>query len=250
MKLISLNIWGGQILEPLLKFISEKKDVDVFCFQEVLNETKDFPKGNTIGNADSPSHDIYSKLQNILVGHNGYFAPRQDDEGLAIFIKKDIEVKTANDIFVYGFKNSWVDGNPETKGVNLQYVRLKVKDEVFTIAHIHGFYSRLGKTDTPERIQQSQNINSFFAKLEGEKILSGDFNLEYNTESVSILEKNLTNLIKKYNITSTRTSLYEDYKIDKFADYMFVSKDVTILDFKILPDAVSDHAALYLEFGI
>ena len=55
----------------------------------------------------------------------------------------------------------------------------------------------------------------------------------------------MRNLIKEYGITSTRTSFYE--KENKFADHAFVSSDIEVVDFKVLPDEVSDHAALYLE---
>ncbi|MGL6035657.1 MAG: hypothetical protein ACRC0B_00600 [Legionella sp.] len=37
MKLITLNIWGGYIRNPLLEFIHEHKDIDIFCLQEVYN---------------------------------------------------------------------------------------------------------------------------------------------------------------------------------------------------------------------
>jgi endonuclease/exonuclease/phosphatase family metal-dependent hydrolase len=52
-------------------------------------------------------------------------------------------------------------------------------------------------------------------------------------------------LIKEYGITSTRTSLYP--KPNKFADYVFVSKGIEIVDFKILSDEISDHTPLELE---
>ena len=32
-----------------------------------------------------------------------------------------------------------------------------------------------------------------------------------------------------------------------FADYIFVSKDIKVKDFKVLPDEVSDHLALSIE---
>ncbi|MEK7201275.1 MAG: endonuclease/exonuclease/phosphatase family protein, partial [Patescibacteria group bacterium] len=68
-------------------------------------------------------------------------------------------------------------------------------------------------------------------------------------ESVSRIEAaGLRNLIKEYHVTSPRTSHYT--KPEKFADYAFVSAEVTVEDFKVLPDEVSDHAPLYLEFSL
>jgi hypothetical protein len=59
-------------------------------------------------------------------------------------------------------------------------------------------------------------------------------------------EAGLRNLIKGYGITSTRTSLYK--KEHRFADYTFVSENISVIDFKILPEEVSDHNAMYLDF--
>jgi endonuclease/exonuclease/phosphatase family metal-dependent hydrolase len=60
-------------------------------------------------------------------------------------------------------------------------------------------------------------------------------------------ELGMRNLITEYGVTSTRTSLYTKTE-ERFADYIFVSKDIEVKDFKVLPDVVSDHAALLLEF--
>jgi len=85
-------------------------------------------------------------------------------------------------------------------------------------------------------------------KFDGEKILCGDFNLNPNTQSVSILDRGMKNLIKNFKITSTRSSLYK--KDEKFADYMIVSNGINIVNFKVKEDLVSDHLPLYLEFAL
>jgi endonuclease/exonuclease/phosphatase family metal-dependent hydrolase len=61
-----------------------------------------------------------------------------------------------------------------------------------------------------------------------------------------MLEDGMRNLIREYKITSTRTSFYP--KTEKFADYFFVSPEVQVNDFQVLPDEVSDHAPLLLSF--
>jgi len=60
-------------------------------------------------------------------------------------------------------------------------------------------------------------------------------------------ESGLRNLIKEYSIKNTRTSHYS--KEGKYADYALVSPEISVLDFRVLPDEVSDHAALYLEIA-
>jgi len=56
----------------------------------------------------------------------------------------------------------------------------------------------------------------------------------------------MKNLIKEFNIPSTRSSHYK--KPERFADYTFVSKDIKVNQFRVLSDEVSDHLAMYLDF--
>ncbi len=56
----------------------------------------------------------------------------------------------------------------------------------------------------------------------------------------------MRNLVKEFGITSTRSSYYA--KPERFADYTLASNDIKVNEFKILPDEVSDHLAMYLNF--
>ena len=106
-----------------------------------------------------------------------------------------------------------------------------------------------GKTDSDARLMQSSNIINTLKDLEGEIVLCGDFNLRPDTESLAMIENfGLRNLIKENGVTSTRTALYK--KEEEFADYTLVSKGVTVREFKVLPDEVSDHNAMYLDFEV
>ncbi len=113
------------------------------------------------------------------------------------------------------------------------------------ICNFHGLWNGKGKSDTEDRLKQSEKILEFIGGTDDSVILAGDFNLSPDTESLAMLEKDMRNLIKEYGITSTRTSYYE--KENKFADYVLVSPGIAVKDFRVLPDEVSDHAALYLE---
>lgn len=115
------------------------------------------------------------------------------------------------------------------------------------IANVHGLWNGKGKSDTEGRLEQGRRIHDFIERHPEQIIIVGDFNLDPDTKSLAITEAGMRNLIKEYGITSTRTSLYT--KEGKFADYALVSPGVNVLDFKVLPDEVSDHAALYLEIA-
>ncbi len=242
MKLITLNIWGGHVYHPLLEFIKLNKSVDIFCFQEVYSNAS----YKTSTDERSVSLNIFSELQDILTEHNGFFVPAIENiYGICVFIKKDIEIIEQGSTLIHD--------NPEYTGIGpthprvLQWLKCKINDQLYTIINIHGLWNGKGKTDTSERIIQSQRIRAFIDSVTNTKIVCGDFNLRPDTESLAIIEKGLINLIKQYNITSTRTSFYN--KEEKFADYILTSPEIKINDFKVLKDEVSDHSPLLLDFG-
>lgn len=241
MKIISLNTWAGVVLDPLLTFFKKYQDVDVFCLQEIYHNAidKDEPHPTL-----DMKLDLYERISKQLQDkHVGYFrAAHKDYYGQAIFVKKELEVTDEGDVVIFS------NPNPEGRGRhnrNLQYIRLMHKNKKITIANVHGLWNGQGKTDTEERLAQSKEIRNFIDKNINNLIVVGDFNLNPDTQSIAIIEGGLQNLIKDHGITSTRTELYE--KEGKFADYAFVSKDIIVNDFKVLPDVASDHAALYLE---
>ncbi len=241
MKIITLNTWSGVVLKPLLDFFQKHKDVDIFCLQEMYKDA--------VGKDDTHPHldtklDLFERIENHLQDtHVGYFRPAYKDfYGLAIFIKKDLAVKEEGDTIIYENQDLEQRGR---HGRNLQYIQVKDNEKELLVANVHGLWNGMGKTDTEERLSQSNRIKSFLAQRAGSIILVGDFNLNPDTQSLAIVSEGYRDLIKEYNITSTRTSLYT--KEGKFADYAFVSPEIKVLDFKVLPDEVSDHAALYLE---
>lgn len=253
MKLITLNIWGGKVFEPLMEFFqTHSRDIDIFCLQEVY-------KSNTPNPISLEARaNVFNELEMILPDFHGFYAPIQDGYdylnkvdfsisfGLAIFVKKELEVKSVGDVFVYRYRNSREKDN-STMGRNLQHVRINVK-KTFTVFNLHGLWNGGPKTDTQDRIEQSKKVKSELDSVLDSKILCGDFNLLPDTQSIKIVEEGMRNLVKETGVTSTRTSYYK--KDPKFADYILVSPDVKVNEFKVLPDEVSDHSPLMLDFEL
>ncbi len=111
--------------------------------------------------------------------------------------------------------------------------------------NVHGLWTGRGKTDTPERILQSQVIRTFMDTIDTPMIVCGDFNLRPDTESLGMIALGMTDLIKTSGAQSTRTSYYK--KEEKFADYILVSPNIAVKQFAVWPDKVSDHSPLFLE---
>ncbi len=240
MKLLSLNIWTGRHREPLNEFLERySKEIDIFCFQEVFHNGK-IPEGYH----PDENMEIFSDLKKLLPDFNGYLAPpNSTEESLAIFTKKGLVIDKVD--YFFALKQS--NGNARQLGIPLQYMEFKNNGKKYTICNFHGWWVSNSKSDTPERLVQSQNVRKFLESITTSKIICGDFNLAPDTESMSIIDEGMKNLIKENNIISTRSHLYT--KEVKFADYVIVSPEIEVKDFKVLQDVVSDHLPMYLDFN-
>ncbi|WP_375330975.1 endonuclease/exonuclease/phosphatase family protein [Candidatus Tisiphia endosymbiont of Oplodontha viridula] len=242
LKLISLNIWGGHIRQLLLEFIKLHRDIDIFCLQEVYNNA--LHKVSTDDN--EVILNIFSEMSALLPKHNAFFTPVVGEGyGIGIFIKKEIDILSKGETNIHDNPN--YIGRGPTHSRKMQWLKYRFNDQIYTLFNVHGLWNGMGKTDTQERINQSQRIKNFVDTINTPKILCGDFNLTLDTKSIKILENSMNNLIKIYNIKSTRTNIYT--KEEKFADYIFTSPDIIISNFEILKDEISDHSPLLLEIN-
>ncbi len=253
MKIVSLNTWGGRAgKEGLLSFFATYKDeIDVFCLQEIWSAPYEQYEGVSAGGVPITQEKIMTSglddISRALDGHTSYFRPHfLDSYGLLLMVKKDLTVVAEGELFVYKEKGHVPEGDIGNHARNIQYVTLQTETGKLTVVNFHGLWNGKGKGDCAERLEQSDNILGFLKDLDHPFVLCGDFNLLPDTQSLKRFEEfGLDNLIAKYNITSTRTSFYT--KPEKFADYVFVTKEVPVVDFRVLPEEVSDHAALLVE---
>ena len=253
-KLISLNTWAGRALYPLMKFFHKQKDnIDIFCLQEVHNidqMTADerHPEEHICG-------PLFDKISKELDNYEGSFAYFDDDKrrmSLAVFFKSGLPVRTIEDFIVFQPEQPREIGSRMLTARKLQYITLDFNSKELLVANYHGLWNGGPKIDTPERIEQSKKIKEFLNGIDGPAIFCGDLNLLPDTQSIGILEEDMRNLVKDHGIKSTRTSLYRHYENadePNFADYMLVTPDINVIDFKVLPDIVSDHSPLFLEFS-
>jgi endonuclease/exonuclease/phosphatase family metal-dependent hydrolase len=241
MKLITLNIWGGYLRNPLLRFIHNHRHIDIFCFQELYS------------NANKPlthkekelSLNIFADLKKLLPDHQAIFKPAvQNIYGIGMFIKNSIDIIGEGEINIH--QKQHYPGIGLNHDRNLQWIECVYNKKIVSILNVHGLWNGKGKKDTPERLIQSQRICQFMNTINTPKILCGDFNLRPETQSMRLLEQGMTNLITKNNIRSTRTSFYA--KEEKFADYILTSPEIIVNHFSVMSNEVSDHSPLLLDF--
>lgn len=253
MKLVTLNTWGGKLLEPLLSFVKERADgTDIFCFQEMYSSSV---KKIIARNMYS---QLLEELSVILKDFQVYYSPHlknrdidQDTDfelstGLATFIRKTIKVKEWGEIDIYRSGYKLIDGNYQTIPKNLQYFAVSNNRGKYLIGNFHGIWYPHDKLDTEDRLEQSEIIRNFLQKRPEKIVLCGDYNLLPDTKSMLILDKDLRNLIKLHAVKKTRSELHTGTA--KITDYILVSSEVEVKDFKVINTTVSDHLPLYIEF--
>ena len=261
MKLISLNTWGGKVYKPLLKFVKEQSlDTDIFCFQEVFDSlvTK-FSHG--------AKTDLYSDFTKNLKDFKGFYAPtftgfdtlkKVDFDlafGQATFVRKNIQVVSEDTVFIHGrfdYKPpKFMEGIEDAMDLprNIHLLKVKLGKKEILIGNIHGYWIHGSKTDTSERIAQSKEVKKILDNYNGEKIICGDFNLSPDTKSLKMLEENMKNLIKEFDIKGTRTHHYKKTN-ERYADYILVSEGIKVDSFVVPDIVVSDHLPMILDFKL
>ncbi len=270
--LLSLNVWHGKCFPDLMDYIEDcAANTDIFCFQEMLSTISGQHRLDNIWRLN-----LFSELSEVLPNFIGLFAPARDwygitsygeeyhfSVGLATFIRASMRVTHSGDIFVFRNRIHYDTGYDGSKNKsaprNLQYVITRDHEGTQTlIANFHGIWNGKGKTDTPERIAQSRAIVRFLNQartnsdgIMTRKILCGDFNLQPDTESLRLLEEpnqGMRNLGKEYGLLATRSSYYDKRDHEPYADYMLVSNDISVLDFIVDQEEVSDHLPLILRY--
>ena len=229
MRLISLNLWYGEKLEDVGKFItSHIEQTDIFCFQET--QGTEAMLGRLIDAEKFSFREVKKSAS--------------EDYSLRTYIRNNIEIISVTELI----KEPFEEGSALA-------MELVVGDVPLAVVNVHGVSQPGNKLDTPARIKQSESIIEFL-KNKGDvpKIVCGDFNLMPSTESVEIFEKfGYRNLIKDHRIPTTRNELawakYPDNK-QLFADYTFVSEDVKVNQFVVPNILISDHLPMILDFDL
>ena len=245
MRLVSLNIWKGKVLQPLTYFLKEYADkTDIFCFQEIVKDKKDLVSSDG-------DFVVYPKVREILGDFNDCFenhppAPHVNRHDITIFTRKNIEVQNKGDILTFFPEGGDEFISKDFFWRNMHYIQFTQNSKKFTIANFHGLWDGPGKDDNSRRLDQSKKVREFMDTIPGHKILIGDFNIWPDTESLKILEDGMVNLIEIHNIHSTRSRFVEFP--NKYSDYALVSPDIKVNDFKVLDYSISDHLPLYLDF--
>lgn len=259
MKLISLNIWGGKLFEPLIEFVKRTSETaDIFCFQEVFQTS-----GEAKPLASGGRADMFAALERVLPDFRGYFT--KDEEGWdfdgpvsfplefgeASFARNTFSVLSRRQIPISETVSGKVE-NKQDRPRGMQYLEIEDgKSPSLHIFNLHGLLDPGHKRDTEKRLAQFELVRKYIDEAGSRTILCGDFNAYPDTRSIGMFEEKMRNLLKEYGMPRTRNHNYADMEKygDYWGDHIFTTPDITVNNFAVLEDIVSDHLALMVEFS-
>lgn len=259
-KLLNLNLYeGGTYLDNILKFFDQEKP-DILCLQEIYNGTD--PK--------LPCRlRTLENLKQHLPQHHYHYAPElamdEDhgpiDVGNAIFSRFPIiKTKTTFLAHQYGtFKIPPPNYDWSIHPHNMHQAVININGTTINVFNLHGIWGRDG-ADNPTRLRMSQIIVDQI-KDQQNVILTGDFNLRPNTQTINNIEQHLTNIFKDKLTTTFNIPLkrkhqanYSEDIIQGYAqsvvDMIFTSSNLKLINKSCPHVDVSDHLPLICTFEI
>jgi len=250
-KHINLNLYeGGLFFKNIFAFF-DREQPDVVSLQEVFD-------GKDSGLAEN--YRSLEILKNYFMGWEYYFAPEfmlvgeqgKMEIGNAIFSRYPITSTVSNDFGIsYGeFSAHPPTGDFGTHPKNIQCCEIAIEGTTYTICNLHGIWG-LDGGDSPERLEMSRRIVDL---VKGKKklILSGDFNLKPDTQTIRNIDNHLINvyggeLTTSFNLAHKNLEKYPGYAT-AVVDMVFASSDIVVLEKKVASDDVSDHLAFVIQF--
>jgi endonuclease/exonuclease/phosphatase family metal-dependent hydrolase len=266
LRVLSLNVWGGRLHPVLIPYL-ENAQPDILCLQEVVRTPSAPSEWLTYldGELQLPQRaNLFDDIRAAFPTHEAFFCPTArgilhdsagkpvwSEFGLATFVRKSYPVIGQALGFVHG-DFSARDWGEHPRSRNAHCIRLFDYGGNFTvtITHLHGLRDPSGKEDTPARKQQAEALVGLIERTRLGKerlVVCGDFNVLPSSVTFELLRTlGLSDLVTARGHTDTRTSYYG--KAQRFADYMLVTPEVTVLTFEVVREPeVSDHRALLLD---
>lgn len=245
MKLLQLNIWQGRLSRNAYRLF-EKENPDILNLQELCS-------------SGSIKSAFFNNLEEINVNFDypyQYISPtlgwkmNNYQIRFANGVLSKLPFKSENTVFTSGEydPNFDFETNDNYNVRNFQHVEIESSGTIFHVLNHHGYHIQGTKDGNEETLKQMKMIKDYIVNLNGGIILTGDFNLSPNSESLNVLNSVLKNLTVEYSLTTTRNQFA---KADpQVCDYIFVNNEVKVNDFYMPAEIVSDHQALVLDFDV
>lgn len=255
LSILQLNINADNFWDKLIPFL-KTHHFDIIMLQEVAG------KDTINGNIDS-KRDCFKELQKILAeSFRGEIAISERFTsspssylGQAIFYKRSFTLleKTVFPLYQRGVPFPSESKNFEDESRVLLHITLGTDNKRISFLNLHGAWAKIA-TEHPHQKMQGEKLLSYLKNVHQPYILTGDFNLnpeQSTVQKISVLARNLTTENHVTNTLNPRTHRSQEvFPKGVAVDYIFVSKDITVKNFTVLEEDLSDHLGLTAEIEL
>lgn len=267
MRIVSLNVAIFEANnEGVFKFLNDIKP-DILCLQEITE------KLDPMVNPQYLSKDSIDKATSDL--EYSYFAPtwiikdftkknfhKKESFNFEFggfvktgnYIKSKYKITNQSNVFVQKdspFKVEDWSKWPKEQSKAVQVVDLELpSSKKLRVLNYHGIWTKekLGNDNT---LKACRKILSLTKEVSYPSIITGDFNLFPDTESMKVFQNNFISLVDTHEIKTTRPKSNELSHLERnVVDYILVSKNIKVNSFSVLETDVSDHLPLILDFEV
>lgn len=244
MKIVQLNIWQGKFGKEIIGFLKAEAP-DFVCMQEV-NDLKGRAGYKFFATLDEIKEETGFEHVFMSPTYSSRYMERELEYGNAILSRLPFE--STETVFTKGEYVRHFDIEEHDGEIrNLQIGKVKAGGKDLYILNHHGYRIPRSKAGDSESLRQMKLIAGKVRALNGAVIMCGDFNLSPDSESIGVIDKELTNLSAVNGLKRT----YNQFSIvNAVCDYIFVNDRVKVQDFQMSDEVLSDHKALVLEFDL
>jgi endonuclease/exonuclease/phosphatase family metal-dependent hydrolase len=235
--------WGGKLGNSILSFLEDEKP-DIICLQEAVS----FDKGDP---GPFLSIEQIKKSTGLSYISSAPAFSFKLMHGSATFVNCIISrypIVATNTVYTNLEHNKNFNFDDHDYNIrNLLDCKIEFNNDKFHVLTHHGHHVPNHKSGNEHTVRQMKMIADYIDELSGPIILTGDFNLAPNSESLELINDKLTNLSIKHKLSTTRTPLTNKKEV---CDYIFINDQIRESNFEVSERVISDHAALILDFDI
>lgn len=262
MKLLDLNVGIKINNTTQVAEVIKKEDASIVAIQEIVRHLEDkvfeeFKSKTGIENVVGDKYpykffgpfwitEAFRKEGKIYRDFGGLI-----EQGNEILSKYPmVEAESEHYYKTYSYALDWTNWKKEDHGRALITAELDIAGKRLQVLNIHGIWTEDKKGDE-RTIRECQFVVDKAKRKKISTIITGDFNLLPETKSINLINTDFVNLVEKYNIKTTRPDFNDGLWTGRIVvDYVFVSQDIEVKDFKVIETEITDHFPLLLEFEL
>jgi len=254
-KFLQLNINGDNFWDKLITYLTSH-DFDVMHLQEVTGI-------DTICGIIDSKRDVFAELQKILQeNYHGelsicqrYTSGQESYMANATFYKKIFSLHEKTELVLAKPDGLFPSDSVafEKLGRTLLHLKLEAEGKTVSFLNTHLVWAKTPKEE-PHQTEQGKTLLNYLQTVPEPFILSGDFNLDPEQPTLQKINRVARNLTDHYHVINTLNPRTHRAKVlfppGVAVDYIFTSKDLTVKNFAVIEEDLSDHLGLTAEIEI